>query len=220
MDAAFRQLLVDTTSDESSSESDNDNPKRFRRIAKVPRAQKKKRPAPKKALVPAYSATQTRERHISFSQPVSSQAFTHTQAPMAATMSSKQPPTKPVEDNSRPENPLQDKSPSSTSGKESTNFQPATSPLDFPLSKLVFIFEKMVSQSPSVEMVGHATKLVCANEVKLQRASCENIAQLMASIITGPRYELVGSKFFVGQIADSSPVRLVELQRMLYLRGP
>jgi hypothetical protein len=56
---------------------------------------------------------------------------------------------------------------------------PSASPLDFPLSKIIFIFEKMNTQSPSVELITHATKLVCSNKEKLQRASYAIVSQLM-----------------------------------------
>jgi hypothetical protein len=56
----------------------------------------------------------------------------------------------------------------------------ATPPaLDFPLSKILFIFEKMNSQRLSIELVSHATKLVCANKDKILRASNADVSQLM-----------------------------------------
>ena len=55
-----------------------------------------------------------------------------------------------------------------------------TSSLDFPMSKLLFIFEKVSSQPPSAEILFHGVKLILVNREKIVHAPREAVGQFMA----------------------------------------
>ena len=57
---------------------------------------------------------------------------------------------------------------------------PVAKPLDFDVPKLLFIFERMASQPPSVELIVHASKLIFANASKLVRESRSKLDLIMA----------------------------------------
>lgn len=83
-------------------------------------------------------------------------------------------------------------------------------PLDFPLSKILFIFEKMNNQSLSVELLSHATKLVGANKDKIQRASYADVSQLMNLFMKKEAFEEALSQPLIFEMSRAAILILTE----------